>query len=126
MYGGYFNSKEEAEKYKSEHELYVMAAEYITCKKQWALVFPVHAVSDSGTVELLGYLKRFMMQSEWDDEHVANQVRAIFTTLCLTRGIVADTSICDTILNELYCLPPLQSADITYENFENFMLQLIV
>lgn len=75
MYGGYFNSKEEAEKYKSEHELYVMAAEYITCKKQWALVFLVHTVSDSGTV---------------------------------------------------YCLHPLQSADITYEDFENFMLQLIV
>lgn len=101
MYGGYFKSKEEAEKYKSEHELYVMAAAYIACKKQWALVFPVPAVSDSGTAGALGYLKRFMMQSEWDDEHVAVQVRAIFTALCLTRGINADTSACDRILHEL-------------------------
>lgn len=75
MYGGYFKSKEEAEKYRTEHELYVMAAEYIACKKQWALVFPVSAVSDSGTAGSLGYLKRFMLQSEWDDEHVAVQAR---------------------------------------------------
>lgn len=43
MYGGYFETKEEAEKYKEEHEHYVMVAEYIECVKKWALVFDVKA-----------------------------------------------------------------------------------
>ena len=41
MYGGYFDTKEEAEKYRDDHEHYVMVAEYIDCRKKWALVFQV-------------------------------------------------------------------------------------
>jgi len=44
MYGGYFNSKEEAEEYKLKHEHYVMVVEYIKCVGKWALVFNLKAV----------------------------------------------------------------------------------
>jgi len=41
VYGGYFDSKEEAEKYRDSNEHYVMVAEYIACKQKYALVFQV-------------------------------------------------------------------------------------
>ena len=41
MYGGLFKTKEEAEKYREKHELYVMVAEYIPCRRKWALIFPL-------------------------------------------------------------------------------------
>lgn len=47
MYGGLFKTKEEAEKYRIEHELYVMVAEYIPCRGKWALIFPLHAKRES-------------------------------------------------------------------------------
>ena len=39
----YFNTKEEAEAYRAEHELYVRVAEYLPCVQKWALVFPLKA-----------------------------------------------------------------------------------
>lgn len=36
-----FNTKEEAEQYRVDHELWVMVPEYITCRKKWALIFLV-------------------------------------------------------------------------------------
>ena len=36
-----FETKEEAEKYKEKHQLYVRVPEYIPCRKKWALVFPI-------------------------------------------------------------------------------------
>lgn len=47
MYGGLFETKEAAEQYRLEHEHYVMVAEYIPCRGKWALIFPLHAKSDS-------------------------------------------------------------------------------
>lgn len=43
MYGGYFDTKEQAEKYRDKHEHYVMIAEYISCVGKWALVFNLKA-----------------------------------------------------------------------------------
>jgi hypothetical protein len=39
----YFNTREEAEKYRVKHELWVKVPEYIKCVKKWALVFPIKA-----------------------------------------------------------------------------------
>jgi hypothetical protein len=39
----YFNTKEEAERYRVKHELWVRVAEYIVCRNKWALVFPIKA-----------------------------------------------------------------------------------
>lgn len=41
MYGGCFDTKEECEKYKEEHEHKNMIATYLQCVKKWALVFPL-------------------------------------------------------------------------------------
>lgn len=42
-YGGYFDTKEDAEKYREDHKHYAMVAEYIPCRGKWALVFPLNA-----------------------------------------------------------------------------------
>ena len=36
-----FNTREEAEKYRVEHELWVTAPEYIRFRNKWVLVFPL-------------------------------------------------------------------------------------
>lgn len=37
----YFDTQEEAEKYKEENQLYVRVPVYIECRRKWALVFPL-------------------------------------------------------------------------------------
>lgn|GEM_PF-4625614 len=39
----YFETEEEAKKYKEKHQLYVRIPEYIECRKKWALVFLIKA-----------------------------------------------------------------------------------
>lgn len=43
----YFNTKEEAEKYKVEHKLWCRVPEYIPCAKKYALVFPLKAQKET-------------------------------------------------------------------------------
>ena len=40
----YFETKEEAIRYKDKHQLCVRVPEYIECMKKWALVFPLKTV----------------------------------------------------------------------------------
>lgn len=47
MYGGHFDTKEEAEKYKEEHEHKVMIVAYLPCIKKWALVFDLKVKKDN-------------------------------------------------------------------------------
>ena len=37
MYGGYFETKEQAEEYKKKHELYVMIPFFSPVKKKWCM-----------------------------------------------------------------------------------------
>lgn len=74
--------------------------------------------------ELKKYLFGFMQSSEWDDEKVPKQARALFTTLCFVGNIDVDTAECDRILNELYCKSYLEEI-IDYEEFDLFMCELI-
>ena len=39
----YFYTREEAEEYRREKELYVRVPEYLPCFGKWALVFPIEA-----------------------------------------------------------------------------------
>ena len=39
MYGGYFDTKEEAEKYRDDNELYVMIPFFTKSRKKWCLIF---------------------------------------------------------------------------------------
>lgn len=76
--------------------------------------------------DLFKYLKTFIIQSNWLDENIPEQTRAIFTTICLVGNIIADTSECDNMLMELYRTADLKSVDIGYDEFNLFMCGLIV
>ena len=75
--------------------------------------------------DLLNYLIDFMIQENWENKNVKEQARAIFTTICCIGDIGADTKECDEILATLYWRAALEEL-IEYEEFENFMLELIV
>jgi len=76
--------------------------------------------------ELYGYLKTYMVQYDWDEEHTKKQARSIFTTICLYCDINADTAPCDYMLYELYNMADIQELDVSYDEFENYMLEYIV
>ncbi|MEG1894622.1 MAG: hypothetical protein RR162_00180 [Oscillospiraceae bacterium] len=44
FYGGLFDTKEEAEKYKKEHDYHSMVVEYLDCFKKWAIIFDLKVV----------------------------------------------------------------------------------
>lgn len=75
--------------------------------------------------KLLGYLEDFMIDNNWDDEHVPEQARAFFTTICFVGHLDADTMCVDRMLNDLYFRAALEEI-IEYEAFESFMMELIV
>ena len=75
--------------------------------------------------ELLNYLIDYMIQENWENKNVKEQARAIFTTICCVGNIEADTKECDEILSTLYLRSDLEFL-IEYEEFEDFMLELIV
>ena len=75
--------------------------------------------------ELLNYLIDYMIQENWENKNVKEQARAIFTTICCIGDIEADTKECDEILSTLYWRSVLGEL-IEYEEFEDFMLELIV
>lgn len=76
--------------------------------------------------KLSKYLEQFMLQSDWLNENVPEQARAIFTTMCFVGNIDADTSRCDNTLLHLYNVAAMEEIDITYDEFESFMVELIV
>jgi hypothetical protein len=71
-------------------------------------------------------LKLFIIHSDWLNINTQEQARALFTTLCIIGGMEADTSVCDNILLELYNNLGTQNIDIQYNDFENFMIGLMV
>lgn len=76
--------------------------------------------------ELFNYLEDFMIQNNWLDEYMPKQARAIFTTICLVENIDADTAACDNMLLELYNKADIECCDISYDDFEEYMIELIV
>ena len=75
--------------------------------------------------ELRKYLEQFLIQNNWDDEYAKEQARAIFTTVCLMENIDADTSKCDSILAHLFVKAAIDDI-VSYDEFENYMVKLIV
>lgn len=76
--------------------------------------------------KLYKYLESFMIENNWLDGNTPEQARALFTTLCFIGDINPDTSICDNMLLELYSKADIESIDINYDDFEEFMIELIV
>lgn len=72
------------------------------------------------------WLKIFINHSDWININMQEQARALFTTLCIIGDVEADTSICDNMLLELYNNLGTQNIDIQYNDFENFMVGLMV
>ena len=82
-------------------------------------------------MELVEYLKDFLIQSDWCETYNKEQARAIFTTICLTQNIDADSSKCSDILSYVY-----DASDIvevlefdeyaTFSSFVSYMVGLIV
>lgn len=76
-------------------------------------------------VDNLDYLERFMMTENWADGNTPKQARAIFTTACIVGELQADTLKADSILKDLYKKAALEDL-ISYDDFENFMYELLV
>lgn len=74
---------------------------------------------------LLNYIIDFMVENNWGDDHVPEQIRAIFTTWCFLHKINADTKECDEALQILYRCSTLGES-ICCEEFETFMIELMV
>ena len=74
--------------------------------------------------KLVTYLQEFIAENSWDEDNVPEQARAIFTTLCFAGGVDPDTKEADYILQMLY--QSVTEGNITYEAFQNFMLEFVV
>lgn len=70
-------------------------------------------------------LKSFMIESCWEDV-AKEQSRAIFTTICLIGHIDADTSVCDNLLRQLWSDAAIGDLGVDYEEFKDYMVELIV
>lgn len=66
-----------------------------------------------------------MIESGWHDGNTARQARAIFTTMCFVGNIDADTKQCDNMLIALYNECGMEDL-VDYDEFESFMIELIV
>lgn len=76
--------------------------------------------------EMFEWLKSFMIENFWYDSNVSQQARSIFSTICMVWNIEADTAECDNMLNELWTCASVDEIEIDRDEFENFMLELIV
>lgn len=77
-------------------------------------------------MEILKYLNQFLIESNWLDKKIPEQARALFTSWCLMEDVDADTGKCDRTLLMLYDNAALGTIDIAYDEFEDFMVGLIV
>lgn len=71
-------------------------------------------------------LKMFMIESNWLDKNTPEQARALFTALCFIGDINPDTATCDNMLLELYNDADMESIDISYDEFDLYMCELLV
>lgn len=76
--------------------------------------------------EIYKRLHAFMIQSNWLDNNTPEQARALFTTLSFIGDINPDTSICDNILLKLYNDSGIESVDVSYDDFDLYMCELLV
>lgn len=75
--------------------------------------------------EFLNYIIDFATDTGWDDLKRREQLRALFTSWCFIFGVDADTKECDDILYITY-EKVLMEPVIDYDDFENYMFELIV
>lgn len=76
------------------------------------------------------YLKAFVRQGCFDEEHSRDQFRCLWTAYCLHHGLDADTSGYDNDLKELWSATAEDEAETAdwsdYDSFDNFMCRFLV
>ena len=68
-------------------------------------------------------------QNAWDKHYrtYREQARALFTSYCIMLDIYTDTATCDMLMLELYEHIPFDADDdVDYDDFYNYMVELIV
>lgn len=75
--------------------------------------------------EFLEYIIDFASCIHWIDLKSGEQLKALFTSYCFIYGIDADTKECDDVLNTIYG-KVMMEPNITYDDFGQFMIELIV
>ena len=76
-------------------------------------------------VHLEQFMYDFVNKVEQYDELWADQLRSLFTSVCLVCGIEADTYRCDRMLEYIYDTIS-HMIDIDYKDFYNRMVEYIV
>lgn len=80
-------------------------------------------IVDYDKADLLNYIISFAVNNDWEDENVPEQIRAFFTTWAFLFHIDADARSCTQALFAIYTRADL---DENYDDFEHFMVKLIV
>ena len=77
---------------------------------------------------ILQYLKEFLSDDDtsWDDEHVPEQARSLFTSWCLLNNILPDTYQCDRELTALYESGYIHEYNVTFDDFRKYMIEYLV
>lgn len=80
---------------------------------------------------MLEFIRDLAIGSEWQDEHVPDKIRSLFTSWCFLYRIDADAPECDKALHELYFATGLKNKDsenggISYEDFFSYMVELVI
>ena len=80
---------------------------------------------DYNKADLLNHIISFALISNWEDENIPEQIRAFFTSWAFWFHIDADTHSCAQALGTIYTSAGLDEI-ISYDDYENFMVELIV
>ena len=69
-----------------------------------------------------------ILENDWNSHTIPipEQSRVFFTAICYLEDIYADTKPCDDFLWYLYDLGDLEDCGVDFEDFQNFMVGLIV
>ena len=95
---------------------------YFLCNKNFVEGIDIMTYNKN---ELLDYIVKFAIENKWDEENVPEQIRAFFTTWAFLFRVDADTYNCDMALRRIYDTAGLDEV-IDYDEFENYMVGLIV
>lgn len=76
-------------------------------------------------INLLNYIISFAINNNWETENTPEQIRAFFTTWAFLFHIDADTHSCVQALMVIHTSAGLNEI-INYDDFERFMIELIV
>ncbi|OUO76548.1 hypothetical protein B5F53_16985 [Blautia sp. An249] len=75
--------------------------------------------------QFVEFIINFAIENGWNDKREQELIRSFFTTWCFIFKVDADTGKCDATLLDIYNHGKLENL-ISYDDFENFMVEHIV